>query len=318
MKINFTLLVSKVSYFLLLLIVITIMSMKATTGTCQAAVSSAQTGGHDKTSKQTDKSNGTAYAVIYTNLMVPDNGNLYVSDGVGAAFNNNFSAAVDENDATKLWNFDENIALMRNSSALAIEFRPVPVLTDTLFYKLYLRQEPYVLKICAQNFAGLCLHALLIDKYLHTQKEVNLQDTTLYAFTPVADTNSYRNRFMLVINKQLSASPLAVAKILNQSSPAVKGVANSVAAAGNVTLYPNPVTKGTNASLRFNNMDKGSYEVAVYNLNGQKLSSRTIQYNGGNSVYALPADPSWLYGIYTLRITNSTSKKIMNLRMEIR
>jgi hypothetical protein len=292
--------------------------MKATTGICQATISSAQTGGRDKTSKQTGKPNGTAYPVIYTNLMVPNNGSLYVSDGVAAAFNNNFSAAVDVNDAAKLWNFDENIALMRNSSALSIEFRPVPVLTDTLFYKLYLRQEPYVLKICAQNFAGLGMHALLVDKYLHTQTEVNLQDTTLYAFTPDIDTNSYRNRFMLVINKQLSSSALAVTKMLNQSNPGINGVANSmVTAAGNATLYPNPITKGSNASLRFNNMDKGSYEVAVYNLNGQRLSSHTIQYDGGNTVYPLLLDPSWTYGIYTLRITNSASKKMMNLRMEI-
>jgi hypothetical protein len=40
-------------------------------------------------------------------------------------------------------------------------------------------------------------HGWLIN-ILNIQKEVNLSGISLYNFTPNTDTNSYRNRFMLV------------------------------------------------------------------------------------------------------------------------
>src|SRR4029079_15249628 len=103
-------------------------------------------------------------------------------------------ASVDSYDAEKLWNFDENIALVRNTYTLAIEFRPDPVLTDTLFYRLYLRQEPYTLQIFTRDFSYMPLvRAWLVDKYMNTRTEINQKDTMLYNFTPNPDTNSYRN-----------------------------------------------------------------------------------------------------------------------------
>src|SRR5262249_49451342 len=118
-----------------------------------------------------------AYAVIYTNLMVASGDSLSLTDGVGAVLDKQFSASVDENDAAKLWNFTENIALVRNSSALAIEFRPVPRLTDTLFYRLFLAQKPYDLQIFSSNLPkNVKMQAILIDKYLHTQTKINLSD----------------------------------------------------------------------------------------------------------------------------------------------
>src|SRR6201995_563491 len=60
------------------------------------------------------------YPVLYTNLMSPGGNNLSLIDGVATAFDNSFSASVDANDAMKLWNFGENIAEIRNNTALAI------------------------------------------------------------------------------------------------------------------------------------------------------------------------------------------------------
>src|SRR5678815_1365251 len=95
--------------------------------------------------------NTSGYPVIYTNLMVKKAGAAGLVDGVGAGFSKKFSSAVDVNDATKLWNFDENIALMRQGQALAIELRQPTVDTDTLFYNLSLKQKHYALKIFAAN-----------------------------------------------------------------------------------------------------------------------------------------------------------------------
>jgi hypothetical protein len=99
----------------------------------------------DKDSAQSDVfglGNAVPFPAVYTNLMVPlSDSSLSLIDGVGAAFSNNFSENIDAKDAAKQWNFNENIALSRNSHYLAIELRPMPIATDTLFFKLYLKQQ---------------------------------------------------------------------------------------------------------------------------------------------------------------------------------
>jgi len=254
--------------------------------------------------------------VIYTNLMEEQPNGLFLADGVGVGFGSQYSPSVDNDDAAKLWNFDENIAIIRNTHPLAIEFRPLPVLTDTFFYRLYLRQQPYALKIIAQNFVGLSMHAWLIDKYLHTKISVNLTDTTIYNFTPNSDTNSYRNRFMLVLNRQFDAFSIPDTKLINQNNFNETGVANGVAVTrGNVSSYPNPVLS-TSTTLRFKGMAKGDYLVTIYNANGQKLKQYTISHSGGDAAYNLEIERSWMNGIYTLRINSNSGESII-LRMQV-
>ena len=155
---------------------------------------------------QAQKKQPSAPPVIYANLLTSSGNDLILVDGVATGFGRKFSAAVDYDDADKLWNFDENMALVRDGKTLAIEMRPVPIQTDTLFYRLYLRQQPYTLQVLSQNLpANFPVQAWLVDKYLNTQTEVDLHDTTLYSFTPNKDTNSYRNRFMLVYNRPEAA-----------------------------------------------------------------------------------------------------------------
>jgi hypothetical protein len=258
--------------------------------------------------------------VIYTDLMIPEGNSMSLTDGVGAAFGDKFSASVDGDDAEKLWNFDENIALVRGTHTLAIEFRPRPVLTDTLFYRLYLRQEPYTLQIFTKNFSGMPLmRAWIVDKYLDTKTEINLSDTTLYNFTPNPDTNSYRNRFVLVFNRQFQTAPVPVTRITNEANPNTTGVAyNSIPSmVSSVSLYPNPVTEAKNAMIRFNRMDKGNYDVTIYDAKGEKILSQRIQHDGSNNFYSLQSDASLTAGVYSITVLNEVSKKSTTLKLVV-
>ncbi|MGZ5287289.1 MAG: T9SS type A sorting domain-containing protein, partial [Flavisolibacter sp.] len=62
------------------------------------------------------------------------------------------------------------------------------------------------------------------------------------------------------------------------------------------TIYPNPV-KGNNIMLEFNNLEKGSYSLEVYNASGQKVMRKAIVHAGGNAteMLTLPALSSGLY-----------------------
>jgi hypothetical protein len=265
----------------------------------------------DTSGTDTDAQVGAVYPVVYTNLLAHLGSNFFLTDGVAAAFDNRFSAAVDGYDAAKLWNFRENIAIDRNNFLLAAEFRPVPMLRDTLSFRLYLKQQPYTLQFFTQNFSGMAsMRTWLVDTYLNTKTEINLNDTTLYNFTPNPDTLSYRNRFMLVFNRQLIATPVPVTKIVNEDDPSVIGIRNSIAAkAAAIAVFPNPVGNGK-PMLRFNAMIKGGYAVEIYNAKGQKLTRYAIQHNGGNAVYALQASAGLKPGIYAINITNQKLERI--------
>jgi hypothetical protein len=225
-------------------------------------------------------------------------------DGVSAGFSKRFSSAVDNDDADKLWNFDENISLVRDEQPLAIELRQPPAETDTLFYDLSLKQKHYTLKIFAANLApNTSPQAWLLDKYLNKKITVNLLDTALYKFEPTSDSNSYHNRFMLVfrdIKENVTGEENTTAEMA------------SVKVDKNVVLYPNPVNTNK-VSLEFSNMDKGNYEVTVYSSKGQKLASHKLQHNGGSNAYNLPLNASWVSGMYRISIIQEDSKKAINL-----
>jgi hypothetical protein len=267
------------------------------------------------------KQSNPAYTVIYANLMAVSEDNLTLTDGVAAVFDKQFSAAVDENDAAKLWNFTENIALVRNSGTLAIEFRPISVLTDTLFYRLYLAQKPYSLQIFSTNLPeNIRMQALLIDKYLNTKTKINLSDTTLYSFTPNSDTDSYRNRFMLVLSRQYSGTPVSIRRAVNQARLNTPGIANIIGdtTLDKISLYPNPTVENEKVMLNFTRIHKGSYMVVVVTDKGQMLERKKIEHAGGNNIYPLSLNSSWAAGVYTIKITDCDSKKIFTLRLVIK
>jgi len=248
--------------------------------------------------------------------MIPEGDTMALTDGVGVVFDNKFSASVDSYDAEKLWNFDENIALVRNTYSLAIEFRPAPVLTDTFFYRLYLRQEPYTLQMFTRNFSYMpLLRAWLVDKYMDTKTEINLKDTTLYNFTPNPDTNSYRNRFMLVFKRRIERTPRPVPGTPHLDTGTATVIDGITSTESSISLYPNPVREVKNAMLRFNKMSKGMYEVMVYDANGQKLLSQEIQHDGDNNLYSLQSNASWAAGVYTITVSNEDSKNSITLKL---
>ncbi len=243
-----------------------------------------------------------APSAIFTNLLVPTAKGVFLTDGVASGFGKNYKADIDNMDFQKKPNFDENMMLVRNDNFLSIEFRPIPVITDTLFYKLYIRQQPYILQVFSQNMSSIPGQAWLIDKYLNTQTAVNLGDTTLYNFTPNADTNSYRNRFILVFKRTLKATPIA--------TTLSSGGATAATLKGIVTVYPNPLKTGEKISLDFSSVNKGRYEVTVTNLEGKALTSKTIDHGGGNSNYQLQLDSRWTTGNYLVRIRGEDGKSV--------
>lgn len=237
------------------------------------------------------------FPVIYCNLMSRDTASIL--DGVAAGFSSVFSAQADSKDAFKLWNENENLAIVHNEHAFAIDFRPLNALSDTIFYRLYLRQQPYVLQFFATNIqaGNLPVKAWLVDRYAGIKTEVKLADTTFYSFTPNVDTNSYRNRFMLVFK---------------HNAPAPVAATNKIKA----SIYPNPLT-GKAVNIVLQNAYKGEYEIAVYNSTGDKLESSIIYHSGQDHTYKITGNPNWINGLYHVNIINKKSGERIVLKLII-
>ena len=125
-------------------------------------------------------------------------------DGVAAAFGEGNSSGIDEKDASKKWNMQESIGLFRNNTWQAIEFRPVPVLTDTLFYAIYyIQQQNYTLKITTQNITAGFPQAWLVDKYLNTKTAVNVDMFSCIISLPIVMLTVIRTGLCLCLSAHL-------------------------------------------------------------------------------------------------------------------
>ena len=224
-------------------------------------------------------------------------------DGTGALYANRFSANVDEDDAGKLPNFNENICFFRDGHNLAIEARPIPKSTDTLFIRMWsLYQHTYTLQINLRAIALLLpIHAWLVDNYLHTQVPVNLLGKTKYSFSSSVDANSYLNRFMIVFIRD--------AKQINN---AINTGNAAQLYTSRVTVYPNPIT-GNRFMLQFNNMAKDTYNIRISTLSGRILSDVNVTHNGVNNGYYLPLNSVYTKGVYTVTISGKNTEKIIHL-----
>jgi len=69
-----------------------------------------------------------------------------------------------------------------------------------------------------------------------------------------------------------------------------------------ITISPNPVI-GNIIKLRLSNVEKGNYEMVVYNSQGQTIYSTQLQHVGGSGVIPVTLVKYLANGIYKLVLT---------------
>ncbi|MFY7964512.1 MAG: beta strand repeat-containing protein, partial [Chitinophagaceae bacterium] len=114
------------------------------------------------------------------NLLRNDNGNISTRDGVIASFGANYNKMVSFNeDAEKLFNNEEAIAIKRGSFNLSIERRPYIISNNDSIFLSFLRLTPnsnYTLNFKPQGW-DVSMQAFLVDKLLSTETPINLQNS---------------------------------------------------------------------------------------------------------------------------------------------
>ncbi|HMP20596.1 MAG TPA: hypothetical protein PKC39_06540 [Ferruginibacter sp.] len=161
---------------------------------------------------------------------------ISVTDGILSLFDHRFNNSVDENDARKLGNFNENILIEKDPmTLLVIERRKVPAMGDTIQFGLYrMQRKQYQLQLQMEqvSFAPNTA-AYLEDLYLKSRTAVNLGGTTNYRFSITTDAGSaMSNRFRLVFGRATR-----IAGIVASNSSSTVQVKWQVADESNMVRY---------------------------------------------------------------------------------
>jgi hypothetical protein len=69
--------------------------------------------------------------------------------------------------------------------------------------------------------------------------------------------------------------------------------------------------------LQLSGIEAGDYEISIFNPTGEKLSTRSIQHDGGSHSYLLILNPLWTSGIYTVQINNKALHKTVTVQLVI-
>ena len=195
-------------------------------------------------------------------------------DGVRFEFASQFSNEVNSEDAQKLFNLDEDVAIEKENAALfSVERRGLPEAQEqvALHVSKY-RGTSYVFENEAHNMAG--IQAFLKDNYTETLHALN---GTPYAFSvdPAIPATTTANRFKIVFQP---------------SALSTDDFANGL------VVYPNPAQAGASFFVQ----GITAAQVTVYNVLGQNIPVQVK--SQGNALQVTPTQ-TLSQGIYLVTVT---------------
>jgi len=225
--------------------------------------------------------------------------NISVLDEVYTSYGAGFSRAIDNTDAVKLENMNENLAIVQDNQSLMVDRRPMSSDVDTIRLRLWNTvQTSYVLEFNPVNLGAANRYAFLEDRYLRTWTSISTSSLSQVYFTVNADAaSSDPGRFMIILSTQ-------------NRKPSVTDAASL-----RVFAYPNPMT-GNNISLQFDNAVKGQYRMEIVNTLGQVVFRKDIQHAGGSAVQTVNVNARLSKGVYQLHLTGRESRASVKIIKE--
>ncbi|MDB5275803.1 MAG: Protein of unknown function precursor [Ferruginibacter sp.] len=225
-------------------------------------------------------------ASLATNLYAFTNkDSLFLADGNLAQFNDSYNPGVDWMDAKKMNNTGETFSLLCNGVALAANRRPLPAMTDTLFYQLTrTTAKKYQFQLIATNLDQDNLAGFVQDQFTHINTPINMNGSTKINFAITSNkTSAAVNRFRVVFKPSVVYTNVAASVLASDI-----GVQWNVASEENIKGYEiERSTDGTHFTKVADQASAGNSEAAVaYNwldvapaLGQYYYRIRSISYN---------------------------------------
>ena len=204
-------------------------------------------------------------------------------EGALALFDSSYSWDINQADAPKMSNLDEQVSFNIDNQKIAIASQSIPLNNNELPIDLTnCRQSNYQWKMELDNYNGPTPYLLDTQNQSYTE----IANGTTYNFSVNnLEQTSYNQRFKIVFNNAL----------LNNASFDAK-----------LVLYPNPAVKGSNEF--FIQGVASDAKVSMHNLLGQPIALQTTEVNNGIQVQSLENMAS---GIYIVTVATTTTKTQM-------
>jgi hypothetical protein len=144
-------------------------------------------------------------------------GTFYKADGIIQKYDVGFNNSINNGDVLKIFNNADNLFITNSNQKLLYERRKPLVETDTIFLNLTnTRVAPYKFVIDPSVLANTGLKAILKDKFLQSETEVSLMDSTTVNFDITADVASrVADRFMIVFKSIANPQFTTIAAVRN-------------------------------------------------------------------------------------------------------
>jgi hypothetical protein len=82
-----------------------------------------------------------------------------------------------------------------------------------------------------------------------------------------------------------------------------------------VRIYPNPITPGNPFNISLNLDKTGEYKLELMDASGRVVYVQVLQIAQKGQVVNIPTQSSWSHGIYWIRITNATDRKVYQAKL---
>lgn len=223
-------------------------------------------------------------STLYINLRLYEtakfNNGAKEQDAVGFRFYADGNNAVDNNDARKLGNLSENLAIEHSTDLLAIEKRALPTLEEELqlFISNYQHQD-YTFRIDVQNFDE-TTQPLLVDAYTNETYALSNDVTTIQFTIDEAASESLNNQRFSIQFEDTTLSQTEFSK-------------------NNFSIYPNPVQDVLH--INWKEIPSGDTKISIFNLVGKRIAS--FQQDASDEVQTISVQ-SLEAGVYLLKIQN--------------
>ena len=234
---------------------------------------------------EVDLEDNIVFGNPYMNVMLhktSPNEAIMPLDGFRIDFYENGTNEINNEDALKSGNPDENLAISKNNILLSMESRNLPENNEQIqLYIANYKSNDYQLTFQLKNFEG--TQAYLLDNYLNTTTQILPNENTIYNYSVNSNDigSDEDNRFKIIfVNIPLS---------------------NEIFQEVQFNVYPNPTTDKLfiNTNKTFENA-----LVQLYNTVGQKVFERNLSFNNNNQIELNNLDLH--NGLYILKLkTNS-------------
>lgn len=226
---------------------------------------------------------------LFVNLMKRgDGGDDILTDGIMVTYGKGYPMeAADGEDAVKLENLEENLAVMDRDALLIADARPMTDLQKPIELTLWnMKAGSYTYEIRFKNMEQLDGVKVYLEDRLMNRRTALMTDgdITMVEFVVGAD-GKQANRFRIVYERvALNASV----------GSETGGDANAV------RIYPNPLT-GRTLTVRLQGIPSGSYVLQLFSAEGTMVMSKGLQHEGGTADHRLDLQAVLPRGTYQFR-----------------